>query len=240
MPSPFPGMDPYLENRDLWPNFNNAFAAQICGTLNRTLPDGYLAKNDYRFETQIPPDDDDGGCERLLGDPVKVAFVEIREAAEPHVLVTVMTLIGPSNKHHSHDRTAYSEMQRLVLNSDASLVEIDLLRQGERVLPSPLLEAEIRHIQPPPDYLVMVSPSWKRDPQYWGYTFYPIGIRAMLPCIAVPLKHDDIRLPLDLQEIFNRVYDAGAYRRGAVNYKKPMHPPLAEDDAAWASTRLAS
>ena len=38
MPSPFPGMDPYLEAPSIWPDFHDALAAEIRGELNRTLP----------------------------------------------------------------------------------------------------------------------------------------------------------------------------------------------------------
>ena len=38
MPSPFPGMDPYLEAPDIWPDFHDRLAEQISSELNRTLP----------------------------------------------------------------------------------------------------------------------------------------------------------------------------------------------------------
>ena len=50
MPSPFPGMDPYLEAPDLWPDFQNNLAPEIQGHLNPQVtpkyvqpdPDAYL------------------------------------------------------------------------------------------------------------------------------------------------------------------------------------------------------
>ena len=63
-----------------------------------------------------------------------------------------------------------------------------------------------------------------------------MSLRACLPCIPVPLKHDAEEVPLDLQYIFNRVYETGPYRRGAVDYSRtPPAPRLAADDAAWAA-----
>ena len=44
MPSPFPGMDPYLEASDIWPDFQHALAADIRGELNRVLPLPYYAR----------------------------------------------------------------------------------------------------------------------------------------------------------------------------------------------------
>ena len=38
MPSPFPGMDPYLEDSAVWPDFHNSFIAYLREALNAVLP----------------------------------------------------------------------------------------------------------------------------------------------------------------------------------------------------------
>src|SRR5947209_6759192 len=43
MPSPFPGMDPYLEAPRRWLEFHNHLAAELCAALNRTLDSRYVA-----------------------------------------------------------------------------------------------------------------------------------------------------------------------------------------------------
>src|SRR2546426_1326506 len=43
MPSPFPGMDPYIEQPDIWPGFHNGLAYEIQSQLNAVLPDRYFA-----------------------------------------------------------------------------------------------------------------------------------------------------------------------------------------------------
>lgn len=43
MPSPFPGMDPYLERPEVWPEFRNNLAAEIQGYLNRRIRPRYSA-----------------------------------------------------------------------------------------------------------------------------------------------------------------------------------------------------
>src|SRR5262245_25300114 len=50
MPSPFPGMDPYLEHPGIWPDFHNAFATHMRDLLNRTLPARYYALMETREE----------------------------------------------------------------------------------------------------------------------------------------------------------------------------------------------
>lgn len=53
MPSPFPGMDPYLEEPGLWPDFHNAMAAEIRNALNRRLPPAYYAQLELRTEMGV-------------------------------------------------------------------------------------------------------------------------------------------------------------------------------------------
>ena len=43
MRSPFPGMDPYLEDPSLWPSVHHLLISHIGTTLNRLLPPGYVA-----------------------------------------------------------------------------------------------------------------------------------------------------------------------------------------------------
>src|SRR3989442_1324169 len=48
MPSPFPGMDPFLEDPAHWPDFHNAFVARVSEDLNAALPRRYVARLDER------------------------------------------------------------------------------------------------------------------------------------------------------------------------------------------------
>jgi hypothetical protein len=73
-----------------------------------------------------------------------------------------------------------------------------------------------------------------------GYGMYPIFLRRKLPSIAIPLAKGDRDVMLDLQDAFNRAYDNGPYRRGAINYNKPPDVPLPDELAAWAKDRIAA
>ena len=50
MPSPFPGMDPYIEAADIWPDFHHALATEIRSELNQLLPPRYYAQFETRPE----------------------------------------------------------------------------------------------------------------------------------------------------------------------------------------------
>lgn len=272
MSSPFPGMDPYLEAPDLWPDFHHALATEIRNELNNDLPAPYYALVEMRQEIGIIEEDESrhwivpdvavvrhprtsprGGVAVLdrprrdlskslemvvRRDPVPHHFVEVRDSSRGHRLITLIEILSPSNKRPGPDRDAYRRKQGEVLESDASLIELDLLRAGERIIPDPDFDTFIRAIEPRPDYLVLVNRSWRREGGAIAYQIFPCGLREWLPCIPVPLKRGEPELPLDLQFLFNRTYDGGPYRRGAVNYAKPPRPPLAGEDAEWAEQIL--
>jgi len=76
MPSPFPGMDPYLEAPDVWPDFHDALAATIRVDLNRTLPRPYYARLVMRPEIGIVGEEPQG---RIVPD-VAVVRASLPEA----------------------------------------------------------------------------------------------------------------------------------------------------------------
>src|SRR2546427_8972575 len=61
MPSPFPGMDPYLEHPALWPGVHQGLITYMQAVLNTLLPPGYVADIGERLyvvqpERSIYPD----------------------------------------------------------------------------------------------------------------------------------------------------------------------------------------
>ncbi len=283
MPSPFPGMDPFLEAPGLWPDVHHRLATVISENLNGALPRPYYATMEMRAELGIVAQRPDGNghesrkrvipdvlvlkhrdarqqgqggvavleapargisanieFEDLSDEPARDYFVEIRDAARGHKLVTLIEILSHANKRRGLDRDAYRAKQAKILESDVNLVEIDLLRDGERVLATEHLAAGMAQISPPPDYLVLVSRADKRGPRFLGYAIYPITVRDALPCIALPLGPDDPAIAFDLQSAFDRVYDTGPYRRGAVDYSAELDPPLSGDDMPWLAERLRS
>ena len=172
----------------------------------------------------------------MFADPIRHHFVEIRDSSQGHKLITLLEIVSPSNNRPGPDRQAYERKQREILESDANLIELDLLRGGRRVLADRNLEAVIRGLSEPAAYVVMVNRAWRRTSGSSAYQVFPVGPREWLPCIPIPLKENEDELTLDLQFAFNRAYDSGPYRRGAVNYAgDPAEPPLSEQDAAWAA-----
>jgi hypothetical protein len=174
----------------------------------------------------------------VCSEPIRHTYVEIRDSSRGHPLVTLIEIVGPSNKRRSPDRKAYLRKQGRGLRGGANLIEIDWLRTGERLLTGLELQACVASLQPPPDYLVLVNRSWQRAGGASAFQVFPILLAESLPCISVPLRQGQDELPLDLQFVFNRAYDSGPYRRGAVDYGQPPEPPLLPDQAAWAERWL--
>ncbi len=272
MPSPFPGMDPYLEAPHLWPDLHDALAGQIRAELNASLPAPYYARLEMRPEVGVmepgisprrivpdvavvrPPSPSVGGTVAVLDAPrraispslevavpsesIRHAFVEVRDPTDGHHLITLIEIVSPSNKRRSEDRDAYFQKQREILDSDASLIELDLLRDGERLIANPLLEEVIVGRDEALDYLVLVNRAWKRRSAVAPYQVFRIRLAESLPCIPVPLREGQEETPLDLQYVFQRAYDSGPYRRGMVDYDQPPRPPLAGEWTTWAEERV--
>jgi hypothetical protein len=69
--------------------------------------------------------------------------------------------------------------------------------------------------------------------------YYPIPLRSRLPRVAVPLRSGDADVTLDLQQAFADVYAVGRYDL-QLDYARPPAPPLSPADAAWAAERIAA
>ena len=274
MHSPFPGMDPHLENPNIWPDFHDHLASRLSVELNQRLPRPYYARLEMRAELgiiadrrrqqRVVPDivvvnrpialsktgdastavlehcreDVSDSVEiEIQTEPLRHRFVEIRDASRGHELITLIEIMSPSNKRPGPDRDAYEEKREVILQSNASLIEIDLLRGGMRAIESPNLEDLVPDLGgEPSSYFVLVNRGWRRGGRGATYQMFSIGLRDVLPCIPVPLKEGETEPVIDLQYVFNRVYDGGPYARGAVDDTAPPDPPMNPKDAIWAST----
>ena len=144
---------------------------------------------------------------------------------ESREVVTVVEVLSPTNKRPGEHRAQYLAKRSAVRQSDAHLVEIDLLRGGQ---PMP---AEGR---PECTYSVLVSRADRR-PQA---DFWPFGLRDPLPTVPVPLRPGDGYARLDLRAILDRVYDESGYEDFI--YQREPDPTLTGDDDAWVRSFLPS
>lgn len=246
MPSPFPGMNPYLEQDDSWEDFHHNLLTRAQEALNAQVGPDYLVKVESRIYIRALSEHERqffgradvaisafnesgaGAAVASIAAPVELilpeveyvreSWLEVRDRRDRRV-ITVIELLSPSNKKRGPDRDAYLSKRNVVLGSQTNLVEIDLRRGGER----PALP-----VLPDCDYYVLVSPYEQRP----RTGFWPIGLRDRLPSVPVPLAAHDSPASLDLQAVLDETYDAAGY--GKYIFAESPEPPLAPGDAAWA------
>jgi len=246
MPSPFPGMDPYLEG-GLWTSFHAQLAVEIARQLVPQLRPRYMALPEERQVYDIPGEDvlilaDVGVLETgskpigrrgmvqaaplrlatVMPEPIPHFWVEIRDTAQRR-LVTAIEILSPTNKRGG--RSEYLEKRLDLLRSSAHLLEIDLLRKGTRL--------PMKRALPERDYFVFLSRVEKRPMT----DIWPIRLQDSLPTVPVPLLAPDGDVSLDLQRALATVYDLGGLDL-AIHYTKPPEVRLSPTSQAWAKKLL--
>ena len=231
MPSPFPGMDPYLEVPALWPGLHQRLITYISDTLTPTIRPTYSARIGERIyvvesrreiypdvtlvQRPTPPSTGSGVVTEetipvaepyVLQTPIheyREPFIELVHNAQGDV-VTVIEILSPANKTGEGQKLYYKKQQE-VLQSKAHLVEIDLLSQGEYTLVLP--ESELNML-PAWRYLIAIS-RFENRPH--TYEVYPMTLTQRLPIFRIPLRQPDPDVILDLQTVFDQSYDNGGY-----------------------------
>lgn len=250
MQSPFPGMDPYLERPSLWPNVHQSLITYARDALAPAVRPRYWVHIGERVYLSEPPRSvypditlveqppmvrERGGAAVMdvQDAPVVIivpnveareVFLELRDAGSGHV-VTVIEVLSPANKTAGPGRELYLEKQEQVLRSDASLVEIDLLRRGEHTVAAP---TDAQPPLPPCHYLVSVS----RPENRFRFETYPVTVRQRLPRFGVPLRAGEPDVRLDLQALLDQCYQNGAYA-DVLDYTRDPDPPFTGEDADW-------
>ncbi len=164
----------------------------------------------------------------LEDEAVTEGYIEIRERGGGRV-VTVIEFLSPANKAGGEGRKHYLQKQREILKSNTNLVEIDLLRSGQRVIAFPEHRIPSRHRG---DYLVCVRCAWSERAR----ELYALPLRDRLPAIPVPLRGTDRPILLDLQALMDQCYRNGRY--DDIDYAQPPSPPLTAGHAEWADALL--
>jgi hypothetical protein len=153
-------------------------------------------------------------------------FIEIHVTEPERILVTCIEVLSPSNKRRgTMGWDIYLRKRQGLLLGEANLVEIDLLRGGERF---PMLDP-----WPNSPYAVLVSRRTRAPScRAWGAHF-----KRPLPTIPVPLLMPDPDVPLDLQPMVDTIYARSRYYRD-IDYTRPLSRPLSDEEARWLGEQL--
>jgi Protein of unknown function (DUF4058) len=221
MSSPFPGMDPYLEDEALWPAFHHHLVMCLYQILLPGLVDRYRARvcqRHYVTEQAL--------FTSVVREEHHEDYIEIRQRADGR-LVTLVDVVSPANKVTGAGRAAYLEKRREARNVHANLVELDLVLQGQ-----PTLEYS-RDGLPDWDYAVTVT----RSTQPERHEIYTATLQKRLPRFRLPLAPDDRDTVLDLHTAFTRCYDQGGFA-AKIDYSRDPATALAAEDRRWLNEVL--
>jgi hypothetical protein len=255
MPSPFPGMDPYLEDPTLWPDVHHGLIEAIRAQLAPVLAPHFYVRVEQRVYITSPVDDP--GYPALIPDVVITRAPRESEApvgwpgrpaiARPAV---VEILVEPEIRDaylEIRDARTHQVVTAIEVLSPANKVKGSrgqqamqekrrlLLQGGANWLEIDLLRAGSR---PEPlagrsDYVVALY-----RPQHPGLLVWFIDLRDPLPVVAVPLRPPFPDVPLDLQKALDEVYERARYAE-QIDYTGPIpSPPLPPADAQWAQDQV--
>ncbi len=213
MPSPFPGMDPYLEDEVLWPLFHHQLVMCLYQILLPGLVDRYRAcvkKRRYLIDERSS----ESGARKENGED----YIEILQRRDGQ-LITLVDVVSPANKLTAVGRSAYLDTRREGKDAGANVVEIDLVLQGP-----PTLEYS-RDGLPEWDYAVTVTRATHPE----RYEIYTATLQKPLPRFRLPLAANDRDTVLDLRIAFTRAYDQGGFA-SKIDYGRDPTTPLSEED----------
>lgn len=255
MPSPFPGMNPYLENPEDWPGVHHLLISEIARFLSPKL------RPKYRVAVEVRMYESSGENLLLVGIPdvivqrsstatnlkatnVAVATpktqptrvtIPVPETIKEGYLeirkvgteevVTSIEILSPTNKRLGKGRQIYEKKRLQVLGSSTHLVEIDFLRAGE---PMPFFGTNIES-----QYRILISRGDCRP----NADLYAFNIQDVIPSFPLPLRSEDTEPVIDLQTLLNEIYEIGGYDL-VMDYSRDPVPPLSESDAIWADALL--
>lgn len=261
MPSPFPGMDPFLESGERFWMFRKSFVCCLLEQLQGRLPADYsvsLEERTYIEAAEDPPSRrvavPDLSVKSSEGIATGTALATLDVAEEPLWLAfdeeeTTETYLNIYQGRQPNERLVTT----IELLSPANKAEgsrgrdlyirkqQDLVAAGVHLVEIDLLcagrhataipESYVRNLAGNPTYHISIREFHRPD----RIGIYAIPLRNSLPAIRIPLLPGDGTVQADLQPLMNRAWDAGPFRK-RVRYNVEECPPLLSDDErAWVS-----
>lgn len=263
MPSPFPGMDPWLEHPQRFGSLHARMPAYLSEHLKPRLPKPYFADIGERVwveqsERYVEPDThvlrpntarparpSDGG----------VAVAEAPAGFAPPLKVSV-----PDEEH----RELYVDVFVRKDGGERLVTSIEILSPKNKTPGSQGQEAYHRKQNEMSDanvhlleidllrggrHTTCVPLDWLRHKagpfdyhvclrrfhdRPGDYLVWPVRLTERLPTVFVPLLPGDGEVPLDLQAVFDRSYDSGPYDVRIDYANTEPVPPLTPEQSAWA------
>ncbi|MFB2878902.1 DUF4058 family protein [Floridanema aerugineum] len=253
MSSPFPGMNPYLEDPELWSEVHHRLITAIADALAPSLRPKYyvaiekrtylsniedsvlvgipdvtvfsrgLKKSETRSTLTIPSQTEAVTVTIPQPEEIRESYLAIKEVGTGKV-VTVLEILFPKNKRAKEGREAYQRKRQQVLASLTNLVEIDLLRTGKPMRIIEKIES---------DYRILISRSDRRP----NASLYAFNLPDQIPSFPLPLQSREPEPLIDLQSLLNGVYDRADFDL-RIDYNQEPVVKLSPEDAVWVDELL--
>lgn len=249
MQNPFPGMNPYLEQSELWHQVHNHLISGIAFAIADQIAPQYRVSIEQRIyqsfddprsvvgiaDVAVKPDvlraaraREPQGSISTLTRPQQVQLPIPWEVKEQYLevrevatkeLITVIEVLSPINKRSGKGRSIYETKRTRILTSMTNLIEIDLLRSGQ---PMEMTGATESH------YRILVSRSIDRP----SADLFRFNLQDPIPDFPVPLRPETPDAIVDLSNILNEIYQRGRLDL-SIDYSQDLVPALSESDRIW-------
>jgi hypothetical protein len=259
MPSPFPGMDPYLEAPAVWAEFHHRLIMTVSDDLTPKLRPKYYVGIETRTYSEDPIDGLQIGIPDavVMSAPTKAESVSSLSESSP-----VATSIRPETVMLPipvEVRERYLEVREVGTDEVVTAIEVlsptnkrsgkgrdAYLKKRRQVLAScsHLIEIDLiraNNAMPMSGYrqekLYRVLVSWaQKRPTADLYSF---GVQEILPSFPLPLRPEDGELLIEFPNIFARAYNGGSYDL-RLDYRQAVPPPnLLKADQVWVDELLS-
>ena len=149
---------------------------------------------------------------------VRIPVIEIRDRQD-NQLITAIEILSPVNKRNP-GLEPYRKKRLRLHEAGVHLLEIDLLRRGERPFKHPYL--------PKSHYMALLTRAGSTSTQVWAF-----NLEDTLPVLPIPLKSPDPDVSLVLRKALEEVYTRSLYHL-SINYREDPPPPaLNVEEQEW-------
>ena len=260
--SPFPGMDPYLEQH--WGDVHTSLMVYIRNQINAQLPDELQARVEESTAIQIEDE-----TRRVVYPDVRIVenqtYQPSGDGGVALATETITTAKPIIIKMDLETRTQRTVEIIDISSNDRVVTAIEVLSPSSKIgresrlaykrKRAAYIEMGVNLVEidlvRDGDHIVAI-PLTLTPKQYWDdyitcvqratqpsqFELYPMPLRQPLPDISIPLRRTDKDVLLQTQALIDQCYQDGRYWR--TDYSLPLRPRLSELDATWAGTRLAN
>lgn len=258
MPSPFPGMDPYLEHPELWPGVHHRLIVAIADLLSLQLRPKYSVSLEVRMYQTTASES------LVVGIPDVAVLSKSRQTSSSSSISSQVAIAPRTTEPITVTlpvpitvRQGYLEIEEVTTKEVVTSIELlspvnkrsgkereAYLKKRQRILgtfrnfveidllrsesPMPILNQSIES-----DYRILVSRGETRPKA----DLYAFNLANQIPSFSLPLRDKDPETVIDLQSLLTGIYDIGGYDL-KIDYSQDPVPSLSENDAAWANALL--